>query len=506
MLKNIKEKVGRLVQSGFTQCPELPAFVKESAHDIYTISDDGDAFVLYNERTATDKLITPKIISFYTDDSIYAKRAEVFLQSLNDLKIDNYYVEKIESGKNWEENCSYKAKFIEKCLKEFKEPVLWIDIDTVVNDIPLIPQLADFAIHLWDGWEFATGTVFFNYTDGGLKLVSCWTDLAATKPVLWDQMLLDEAWSLTSRKHDLVTYWLDKRYTYIYDSGAVEHPIVTHLQASRDVVKLNKPEYPDSLTQTRRKRLPSEDKYDLSINTETKLKKTNAIIEIDVDNLVSYLLSIRQEKPFSFIQVGAMDGKKFDPIFHHVSEAMNVKGVLLEPNREMFEQLRINYKNKEGLEFLNMAIDSVSGCRVLHKIPQKHIESGDIPEWALGISSFYNDRNALGGKQIDDETFEKLRAMMVEESVECTTFDTLLGKDHFAYLDLLQIDTEGHDWQVLSTFPIDVIKPLVINFEYYNMPQAEIHAALEWLDTNGYFWSRNHKDVTATLLRIRRND
>ena len=477
-----------------------------TSESLLTITENGNIKCASGDsKYINDLQFTPKIISFYTDDDNYVKCSQNFLASLKKLGITNFHIEKISSSGNWEKNCNYKSEFIHRCLNTFKEPVLWVDIDATLEDFPIVPSCADFAIHLWDGWEFASGTVFFNYTDRALKLVEHWCELSKLKPLLWDQMLLDEAWNFVSKNNSLITYWLSERYIHIFDISTATDPIVKHFQESRNTNKFKKPIISDDIIKSRKIRKPSHYIFDIDKNLVDVNSHSNINVTLNYKDLLSYLLSIRGKKHFKFIQVGAMDGKRFDPIYKYINSSDIVEGILLEPNKEMFNQLINNYNNQGNLIFINSAIDLTDGKRILYRIPQKHVQSGVIPEWALGISSFYNDRNAIGGAKVDDEMFKLIKSIRVEEYVDCISFNTLLTNYRFDYLDLLQIDTEGHDWNVLSSFPINIIKPLIINFEYYNMPISEQTLALEWLDNNGYFWSRDHKDVTATLLRLNKN-
>jgi FkbM family methyltransferase len=51
------------------------------------------------------------------------------------------------------------------------------------------------------------------------------------------------------------------------------------------------------------------------------------------------------------------------------------------------------------------------------------------------------------------------------EMVRCMTLDALIAKHGLASLDVLQLDTEGHDYLILKTLNFEETRPLLINYE-----------------------------------------
>ena len=454
----------------------------------------------------------PVVVSFYTKGTPYEDEARGLIESIERLGDVPYCVVGIDSAGSWEANCSLKPGFILQCLQELQRPVLWVDADARLFTRPSIPSAFDFAVHRHAGWEFASGTVYFAHNDRAMALLERWVDLSRQRPLIWDQMLLDQAWAGHVASHDLVTGWLPESYTHIFDSTAEgaghEAPVITHYQASRSVEgKRPKPPVPAEVVNSRRQACAHLHAYD--VPSQRVLTPEGRPIDVwpgvntDLGSLMDYLHALRDQagEKVSFVQVGAMDGVKFDPL-HKRIRTQGWRGVLFEPLPDMFENLQRNYAGCEGLTLVQAAIDAQEGERHMFRIPQALVASGTLPEWALGISSFYNDRNALGGKKIDEATCALVQANTVREPVRCTTFERVLTDHAIDRLDLLQIDTEGHDWAILKTFPIDRLQPLVINFEYYNLQEAEVRAALEWLRRHGYAYGMDHKDVTATRLRL----
>ena len=64
-------------------------------------------------------------------------------------------------------------------------------------------------------------------------------------------------------------------------------------------------------------------------------------------------------------------------------------------------------------------------------------------------------------------------------------------------VDLLQIDTEGYDYEVLKTFPFDLGLPVVVCFEHCHLSEGDRAAALSLLVSHGYSVERWGKDFVC---------
>lgn len=201
-------------------------------------------------------------------------------------------------------------------------------------------------------------------------------------------------------------------------------------------------------------------------------------------------------KDIFFLQIGAADGKSFDPLHRAVTQ-YRWKGVLVEPIKDIFSRLKENYRDHRNLIFENCAIDNESGTRKMKRVPLKFVENGFVPEWALGISSFYDDRNALGGVRVNDEDFNRIRSVLVEEEVNCLTVAQLLEKHDIKQIDILQIDAEGHDFQIFRHIDFSRYKPSIVNLEYVNLAEIEKKQLIDILFREGYKWETNGLDLLA---------
>lgn len=168
-----------------------------------------------------------------------------------------------------------------------------------------------------------------------------------------------------------------------------------------------------------------------------------------------------------FIQVGANDGITWDP-FHFFVERDGWKGIVIEPQRRVFEdRLRATYEGRPGIRLLNVAVDAVDGARPLY------MYSFSASRWATGLASF--DKSALVANfdsayirdHIRNENLsvsENPDEYITSEVVQCVSFNTLLAMVDRS-VDFLITDVEGHDIQILETFPLDRVRPPNIIFE-----------------------------------------
>jgi len=186
-------------------------------------------------------------------------------------------------------------------------------------------------------------------------------------------------------------------------------------------------------------------------------------------NSIASIIEAKADKwPFYFLQIGGNDGYINDPMFKCVKR-YNLKGIIVEPQKEVFEQrLRKTYRFEKKVILENVAIADSNEIKKLYKLAISD------SRWATGLATF--DRKTLEHhieKGYVDErakkegiTIPKNKADYITyEEVNCSTIERLLQKHHFEYLDLLQIDTEGYDFEIIKTIDFNTLKPKIISFE-----------------------------------------
>lgn len=188
-----------------------------------------------------------RVVSFFTER--YADLAPLWLQG---LKANGHHHQAVvlDAGPrtNWRSCTMLKPTVILWALEQ--GPTAWIDVDAICRQhLHVFDQIAgsdwDLAIRLrketrgWSCW--ASGTLFFNPTETGLKLCRQWKQAADEviagkgpfQDVAGDQDVLG---FLGCEMEGLRIYDLPPEYTYIFDrdrSLLNTQPVVEHFQQSR---------------------------------------------------------------------------------------------------------------------------------------------------------------------------------------------------------------------------------------------------------------------------------
>ena len=101
------------------------------------------------------------------------------------------------------------------------------------------------------------------------------------------------------------------------------------------------------------------------------------------------------------LQIGANDGKAYDPVFNIIRQRTDIHVTLIEPILEYFKYLVQNYSYRENVTFLNVAISDKSGIASLRYIPVNDIQPNNLPNWVRGIATMERNRNAMDATYSD---------------------------------------------------------------------------------------------------------
>lgn len=186
----------------------------------------------------------------------------------------------------------------------------------------------------------------------------------------------------------------------------------------------------------------------------------------------------RFDRPgFTFVQIGANDGKRFDPIFHYVTR-FGWKGYAIEPISEYFKELKRNYSRHPQVTCCQVAIYEQDGPLTLYRVDPS---ASDLPEWSKGIASVFQDHHRKSGTPSD---------RMIAEQVQGQRLQTFIDAHNISQCDLLQIDTEGYDYHILKMIDFARWAPKIIRFEHgmaENIMSAEQFSEVaQLLARNGY--------------------
>jgi FkbM family methyltransferase len=189
-----------------------------------------------------------------------------------------------------------------------------------------------------------------------------------------------------------------------------------------------------------------------------------------------------------FIQIGANDGRRADPIHRHVlTHAWT--GVLVEPLLAYFEKLKENYATTAGLRFVQAALGVPAGQA---EIFQLRPDLKNLPDWAWGLASLDIERvrTAAAELELDDHA-------IVAQSVPVITWRELLREGDVTRCDVLIIDTEGRDIPILRSAPLAELAPRVIQFEHGCSSKTERLAIYGDLLAMGFELATDGSDTIA---------
>ncbi len=202
------------------------------------------------------------------------------------------------------------------------------------------------------------------------------------------------------------------------------------------------------------------------------------------------LVTRRTHPGFFFVQIGANDGVTHD-LLHPYIVAHRWRGVLVEPVHTYCERLRETYRAFPQLAIEEAAITTVEGTREIHRIGD---DAPELPPWCRGLASFHPEvirkhRFVVPG----------IENYLMVEPVRCITFRTLFERHGVRHLDLLSIDTEGHDYEILKQLDFNALKPRMIVYEHKHIGRAGRRGCRELLSARGYRLTRHLSNTLAYL-------
>jgi FkbM family methyltransferase len=208
-------------------------------------------------------------------------------------------------------------------------------------------------------------------------------------------------------------------------------------------------------------------------------------LRIDLD----YVLARRMLEggDFYFVQIGAFDGRRYDPIYEWV-RAFGWHGLLIEPQPHFFAELKKNYAGVAGLEFRQIAVGTTRERRPFYWV---EIEEGVTRDAGM-IASF--DRETLLKHR---QFIPGLDALIRSEEIECEPLNEVLAALPSERIDLLQIDVEGYDYELIRILDLDRFTPSIIRFEHQHLAPERHDACVAKLLDHGYLVSLEEHDTLA---------
>lgn len=231
-------------------------------------------------------------------------------------------------------------------------------------------------------------------------------------------------------------------------------------------------------------------KIKLCMENTKKFKLQNPLNFLEV--LVQ--LEISKTKKFNFLQVGANDGVKSDPL-NKIIRKYDISGILLEPIPEIFEILENNSKKFNSLKKQKLVLENIAL----------------VPEGTYGKMSFYKfsnlngqDNHNLSGfttankkKLLSIKNALRINNEISEIKVDFESVPFFLKKRSLLNLNLLVLDAEGMDIDLLMSFLNNKNYPKIIHMEILDEPCKRILTVINELEKNGYKVGGDQSDLIA---------
>ena len=190
--------------------------------------------------------------------------------------------------------------------------------------------------------------------------------------------------------------------------------------------------------------------------------------------LVDSMRATRRD--FFVLQVGANDGHSDDPIASIV-RSRGLRALMVEPVPAMFDLLADFYRDQPNVVCENCAVGHEDGSATLYYVRPDPA----LPEYVRRIASFSRDVILKQRRVVPN-----IGAYIDTLQVPTLSLETLLAKHQIDRIDLLQVDTEGFDYEILKMLWATPLRPPIINFESAHLSRSDKLACAEMLKRDGY--------------------
>lgn len=163
------------------------------------------------------------------------------------------------------------------------------------------------------------------------------------------------------------------------------------------------------------------------------------------------------------------------------------EGIFIEPVKEYFDRLPNCTKER-------CAISNYEGTAHFYYIPSSIIDELGLPNWLRGCNSINEPHKTIVSMGWGEH--------VVCDEVPVLRIKTILDKHSINEIDLLKIDTEGHDTVILNDFldTVDIL-PKKILFENNELSnKGEVKKLIRRLSNLGYTIKPVKTDLLCELL------
>ena len=128
--------------------------------------------------------MNPTLISYYTNDPYYRSCANNLRLSCEKLNIP-IIIDNLEGLGSYWKNTLLKPSYILNKLKELKKDLIWIDVDTRINEYPDCFKIWECDIlaasHTGDLHGIKASPIGIKYNDRSIDLITKWEKISRSK-------------------------------------------------------------------------------------------------------------------------------------------------------------------------------------------------------------------------------------------------------------------------------------------------------------------------------------
>jgi FkbM family methyltransferase len=208
---------------------------------------------------------------------------------------------------------------------------------------------------------------------------------------------------------------------------------------------------------------------------EVRISRGVGFSRNEIDRLIALFAGVF---PDAFVvQIGANDGTAGDPLVDAFSKT-RWSGLLVEPVPYLYETLVARYRDRPGVRVERAAVSTKDGEALLYRLRS---DPGKTPEWFNQLATLNREVLSRHRQSIPD-----IDALLIEERVPTVRLDTLLARHGVSRIDLLVIDTEGHDYEILRMLDFRRFRPVLLMFEHQHLSADDKVAAYALLERHEY--------------------
>lgn len=198
--------------------------------------------------------------------------------------------------------------------------------------------------------------------------------------------------------------------------------------------------------------------------------------------LKAYLKLHSDKEKICFVQIGT-NNEIGDPVEWLISENWNC--LLVEPDYDIYLSLLEKYDTRKFI-IENSAVSDKREEATFYAIQP----DPELPAWITQLNSFK--------KEFSEDIKQRFGSAKVDErKIKAITFDDLCDKHQLKDIDILQIDTEGYDFKVLSSVDFGKRNIDLIIYEHRHLSKKERKKARKLLFARHYILLRDQYDTIA---------